>query len=381
MTFSAMVHDKLRMRSYERDIWATVCGKRVLEVGTGALAPLTQMCLAAGAAEVVTVERSTWAAEAAAELLAPHRNCRVIAAEATSLTLSDVGGDGCFDVLVHGQSRRRAVDLSSNDQLDAKLLDWADYPDMCAEIYGCVAGAEGVLETCAALRKSGFSWMQVVSRGFEVMVAPCRRPPLQHLAPPLQSLCANPNGESGLEDDLRTHNWSIHNCPDTSRNMLLAQPKVWQRSNLEQGTHCTTETLRFTVPMKTINPDQASGTALSCDGLLFSSRFFFHCAEDTLDTLIQPTHWGTFFVPFNLPDTTGQCDGRLLIEVLTEFEEDSGPSRFELRMRLGQQSLPCVDDGIDKERTKSAGNDIRWSKWVRDEASRCKGLPSHEYFM
>ena len=102
MTFSAMVHDKLRMRSYERDIWGTVCGKRVLEVGTGALAPLTQMCLAAGAAEVVTVERSTWAAEAAAELLAPHRNCRVVAADATSLTLSDVGGDGCFDVLVHG---------------------------------------------------------------------------------------------------------------------------------------------------------------------------------------------------------------------------------------------------------------------------------------
>lgn len=103
-TFAAMTHDKLRMRSYERDIWATVRGKRVLEIGTGALAPLTQMCLAAGAAEVVTVERSAWAAEAAAELLAAHRNCRVVAADATTLTLSDVGGDGSFDILVHGQS-------------------------------------------------------------------------------------------------------------------------------------------------------------------------------------------------------------------------------------------------------------------------------------
>jgi predicted nicotinamide N-methyase len=104
MTFSAMVHDSLRMRSYERDIWATVRGKRVLEVGAGALAPLTKMCLAAGAAEVVAVERTAWAAEAAADLLAPHRNCRVVAADAATLTVSDVGGDGCFDVLVHGES-------------------------------------------------------------------------------------------------------------------------------------------------------------------------------------------------------------------------------------------------------------------------------------
>jgi protein-L-isoaspartate O-methyltransferase len=106
MTFSAMVHDKLRMRSYERDIWATVRGKRVLEVGTGALAPLTQMCLAAGATEVVTVERSPWAAEAAAELLVPHRNCRVITGDATALTVADTGGEGRFDVLVHGKLSR-----------------------------------------------------------------------------------------------------------------------------------------------------------------------------------------------------------------------------------------------------------------------------------
>eukprot|EP01046_Picozoa_sp_COSAG06_P059947 COSAG06_NODE_12576_length_1361_cov_1.638669_1_plen_207_part_01 len=108
MTFSAMVHDSLRMRSYARDIWATVRGKRVLEVGTGALAPLTKMCLAAGAAEVVAVERTAWAAEAAAELLAPHRNCRVVAADATTLTCSDVGGNGCFDVLVHGELLTRS---------------------------------------------------------------------------------------------------------------------------------------------------------------------------------------------------------------------------------------------------------------------------------
>lgn len=82
---------------------STVCGKRVLEIGTGALAPLTQMCLAAGAAEVVTIERSAWAAEAATELLASHRNCHVVNADAATLTVSDVGGAGHFDVLVHGE--------------------------------------------------------------------------------------------------------------------------------------------------------------------------------------------------------------------------------------------------------------------------------------
>lgn len=36
----------------ENDIFANVAGKRVLEIGTGALAPLTLMCLRAGAREV-----------------------------------------------------------------------------------------------------------------------------------------------------------------------------------------------------------------------------------------------------------------------------------------------------------------------------------------
>ena len=252
-------------------------------------------------------------------------------------------------------------------------------PLRCAEIYGCVAGAEGVLETCAALRRSGITWTQVVSRGFEVTVAPCRRPPLDRLASPLLSLCANPNGEPGLEDDLRGYNWSVHNCPEANRAMLLAEPKVWQHGDLERGTHFTSRNLRFTVPVQPLTETQADGGALECDGLLFSSRFFFHCPEDTLDTLAQPTHWGTFFVPFNLP-YTGQSNGPLVVEVCTDSEDDSGPSRFELRMRFGEQLVPGASDSAGRGR-KSDGNDIRWSEWVCDAASRYTGLPSHEYFM
>lgn len=259
MTFKSMTHDVLRMRSYERDIHASVEGKRVLEVGTGALAPLTQMCIAAGATEVLTVERSPWAAEAASELLAPHRHCRVVTGNATTLTLADAGGDGVFDVLVH-------------------------------EVYGCVAGAEGVLETCAALRRAGFSWDSVVSRGYDVLVAPCVSPPLDLLAPPLLSLCANPRGEDGLEKDLRSHNWSVHCSP---LQMLLAQPQTWQAADLEKGTHSTAASLTFSLPSKPAAaphpqpqpaaPDNSDSTvdptvewaAGPFAGFLFFSRLFY----------------------------------------------------------------------------------------------------------
>jgi hypothetical protein len=171
------------------------------QVGTGALAPLTLMCLRGGAREVVTIERcasaraptptwthrlprrpvafpasghrrcplrfdrrlsvhmraglernllasdgalgrTAWAAEAARELLATHhrpsaasrQQCTVLGpCAAEALSPADVpGGNGHFDVLVH-------------------------------EIFGCVAGAEGVVEVVSALRRHGFSFDRVVS--------------------------------------------------------------------------------------------------------------------------------------------------------------------------------------------------------------------------
>jgi hypothetical protein len=44
MTFRAMTHDNLRMRSYERDIYATTCGKRVLEVRPPVMLPQPLPC-------------------------------------------------------------------------------------------------------------------------------------------------------------------------------------------------------------------------------------------------------------------------------------------------------------------------------------------------
>lgn len=255
LTFAAMTHDLLRMRSFERDIYATVPGKRVLEVGTGALAPLTLMCLQAGALEVITVERTAWAAEAARELLAPHRNCTVIGPRpAESLRTSDVGGNGHFDVLVH-------------------------------EIYGCVGSSEGVVETIAALHAAGFSFGSVVSRGCEVLVAPCTAPPTDDmwLANPMVALCGNPGGEAGLEQDMCTHNWGVHSPPSA---LLLAAPQLWHKTDLEAKEFPPPPPpalLQFELA-----PTGSGGSAGAlCAGFLFSSRFLFHDAADTLDTLLQ----------------------------------------------------------------------------------------------
>eukprot|EP01043_Picozoa_sp_COSAG02_P036128 COSAG02_NODE_2629_length_8393_cov_3321.102725_2_plen_154_part_00 len=153
---------------------------------------------------------------------------------------------------------------------------------------------------------------------------------------------------------------------------MLAKPQVWQHADLEEGKHFTPGMLRFTIPQK--EPYEVRMP----DGLLFRSRFFFHSPEDTLDTLAQPTHWGTFFVPFNLPDMA-QYNGPLIVEVRTEYEEEGAPSRFELRMRLGQ--LDWSTENSTSKDVKQDTDNIRWSEWVCDEASRCSGLPSHEYFM
>ena len=60
-----MLRDQARIGAYRRDIFATVPGKRVLEIGPGPAAVLSRLCLAAGAASVISVEGDPWVAEQA----------------------------------------------------------------------------------------------------------------------------------------------------------------------------------------------------------------------------------------------------------------------------------------------------------------------------
>lgn len=114
----------------------------------------------------------------------------------------------------------------------------------------------------------------------QVMVAPCTQPPTEELAPPLLPLCANPSGEWGVEDDLRRHNWSVHNNPAGScggsaeaaaavghnHSMLLAAPQVWQCADLEKNTNYTAPSLTFTVvpAHRRLDDDAAVVDSRSC---------------------------------------------------------------------------------------------------------------------
>ena len=93
-------------------------------------------------------------------------------------------------------------------------------------------------------------------------------------------LLANPSGEWGVEDDLRRHNWSVHNNPAGScggsaeaaaavghnHSMLLAAPQVWQCADLESSTHHTAPSLTFTVvpAHRRLDDDAAVVDSRSC---------------------------------------------------------------------------------------------------------------------
>lgn len=68
--YQFMVKDQRRMDTYRRVISRSVKDKVVLEVGTGALAPLSRMCVEAGAAKVYAIEANPKAAEMARRGLA-----------------------------------------------------------------------------------------------------------------------------------------------------------------------------------------------------------------------------------------------------------------------------------------------------------------------
>ena len=84
----------------------------------------------------------------------------------------------------------------------------------------------------------------------------------------------------------------------------VCQDKLGTPHNIGENTHSnrskmdlmSASSVHTFVRVWVCCPSVCAGAA----GLLFSSRFLFHCEGDTLDTLTQPTHWGTFFVPFDL---------------------------------------------------------------------------------
>ena len=64
-TYQILVKDKVRMDAYNRAIQNSVKGKIVLEIGTGALAPLARICANAGAKKIYAIEANFDAAHSA----------------------------------------------------------------------------------------------------------------------------------------------------------------------------------------------------------------------------------------------------------------------------------------------------------------------------
>jgi hypothetical protein len=297
LIFQALLTDRLRVAAYAADIAATVADRRVLEVGPGPAAVLTRLCLDAGAARVVSVEGDEWAAAAARRRLArsagggPADRWQVVTALSTELEPSVVGGE--FDVLV-------------------------------CEAYDSIASRENVVETIADLRRRGFRFDRVISRGFETLVAPSAAPPPGGMTRVDRLALGWPGDRDRAAARMRAEPALVFADPAFVDGLRLAAPRRWQAADFEAPVGdggpasplAATETnLSFAVP--------DSGRYA---GLVFHNRFLFHGHD--IDTGRDRTTWGVMFVPLPLP--AGTIGGPMTLVLRTDVPDPDQPSRFTL---------------------------------------------------
>ena len=301
LLFQLMLSDQARLSAYRRDIAATVPGKRVLEVGPGPAAVLSRLCLDAGAASVVSVEGDPWVAEQAERRLLRERRhagrWRIVPALSTDLTVDDVDGDPHFGVLL-------------------------------LEVYDTIACQEHVVETVTDLRRRGFSFDAVVSRGFETWVGPTAAPPAGLLTRAERILFGwGAGSDAHVERQLRQRRSTLHGDLNLIKRLRLASPKAWQSADFETAEPAHTEpvlTFDLTDPRR-------------YGGFLFHNRFLFY--KGALDTSTTSTHWGVYFVPLPLlPDTIS--DTRR-VTLRTTVADPTRPSSFTLQAEAaGTTSAP-----------------------------------------
>jgi predicted nicotinamide N-methyase len=301
LLFQLMLRDRARIDAYRRDIFATAPGKRVLEIGPGPAAVLSRLCLEAGAASVISVEGDPWVAERAERRLLRERKhvgrWRVVPALSTDLVAEDVGGDLHFDVLV-------------------------------LEVYDTIACREHVVETVADLRRRGFSFDAVISRGFETWAGPAAAPPARSLTRAERLLFGWGVGSvSRAESQLRRQRSTLHGDLSLIDSLRLAPAKAWQTADLQTTEPAYTEAaLTFDLSA----PDRYGGFVLH-------NRFLFR--NGVLDTGATATHWGIYFVPLALPrDAVGEA-GRVTLR--TMVADPDRPSSFTLQAEAaGTTSAP-----------------------------------------
>ena len=301
LLFQVMLSDRARIDAYRRDIVATVPHKRVLEVGPGPAAVLSRLCLDAGAASMVSVEGDPWVAEHAERRLQREQRYtgrwRVVPKLSTDLTVDDVDGDPHFDVLV-------------------------------LEAYDTIASQEHVVETVTDLRRRGFSFDAVISRGFETWVGPTSAPPAEPLTRGERVLLGWGVGSvDRAQRQFRQRRSTLHGDLDLIEGLRLAPPKVWQTADCEMNEPARTESA---LSFELSDPN-------SYGGFLFHNRFLFR--EGVLDTSATSTHWGVYFAPLPLPPAAVKEAGH--VNLRTTVIEPSRPSSFTLQAEAaGTKSVP-----------------------------------------
>lgn len=293
--FQLMLRDRARIDAYRRDIAAMVPGKRVLEIGPGPAAVLARLCLNAGAASVTSIEGDTWVAARAERRLRGERQhadrWRIVPALSTDVLAEDVDGDPHFDVLV-------------------------------LEVYDTIACREHVVETVADLRRRGFSFDAVVSRGFETWAGPTAAPPARSLTRAERLLLGWGVGSvSRAERQLRHQRSTLHGDMDLIEGLRLAPAKAWQTADLQSAGSAHTEAA---LTFELVDPD-------SYGGFLLHNRLLFR--NGVLDTSATSTHWGVYFVPLPLPRGAVSETGRVALR--TVVADPERPSSFTMQAEAG----------------------------------------------
>jgi hypothetical protein len=301
LLFQLMLRDQARIDAYRRDIVVTVPGKRVLEIGPGPAAVLSRLCLEAGAASVISVEGDPWVAEQAERRLLRERQhagrWRVVPALSTGLAVDDVDGDAHFDVLV-------------------------------LEVYDTIACREHVVETVTDLRRRGFSFDAVISRGFETWAGPTAAPPARPLTRAERLLLGWGAGSvSRVEEQLRNQRSTLHGDLALIKNLRLASAKAWQTADFETTEAAHTEAV---LTFDLADPHRYGGFVLH-------NRFLFR--NGALDTSATATHWGVYFVPLPLPRDVISDARRVTLR--TVVADPARPSSFTLQAEAaGTTSAP-----------------------------------------
>jgi predicted nicotinamide N-methyase len=294
--YQVMAGERARVRAYRGDIEATVRGKTVLEIGPGPTAVFTRIAAEAGADLVVAVEANAWvAAEARRRVRGYGSRVVVLARHSDELEAAEVGGRRHFDVLV-------------------------------VESYHAIASQEAVVETVTRLRDNGFTFTQVISRGFSTYVAPSAAPSSAPMTVAERVAMGWPATRRRADVAMTRRISSLHGDMARIASRRLAPPQLWQQADFETGAGLTTAT------SLTFDVERAEEYA----GVQFTNRFHFH--QGVLDTGTTSTSWGVYFVPLAVPRTGV---GRASFTLSTRLPHPGRSATVELGAELaGLRSTP-----------------------------------------